>query len=419
MQTHHHEYVSIEEVSMKSSERPQFGNLQNLKVLNAASVVAGPFLCELFAEQGADVIELESTIAPDMYRMYGDAWSVDRRNQRFMTLNIPSPEGKEVLLNMVKWADVLVESSKGGTWKKWGLTDEILWEANPALVILHISGFGNYGDPSYVTKASFDAIGQSFSGYAAINGFPGFPPYAVKPYLGDFMTGLMGAWAALAAVIRARETGEGESIDCAQFEALVRCQGSTLSDGINHGLQPPLLGNEDLVGACAGSQQCKDGFCWISVGGTGPVKKLVEFFGFADDPDFQPLGGYPSIVRQVPERARKFRAKLDAWCLEHTIEEINEIMSGMGIPCTPIMTYEMMMNDPHYKAREVFVDCYDEITETTVKQVNMIPRFKQHPGQIIRGGARYDADTRDILGEFGYSAGQIDELYDKGVLKAE
>ena len=105
---------------MKSSDRPKFGNLQNLKVLNAGAVIAAPFVCELFAEQGADVIELESTVAPDMYRMYGDAWSVDRRNQRMMTLNIPSPEGKEILLQMVKWADVLVESSKGGTWEKWG-----------------------------------------------------------------------------------------------------------------------------------------------------------------------------------------------------------------------------------------------------------------------------------------------------------
>ena len=79
---------------MKSSDRPKFGNLQNLKVLNAGAVIAAPFVCELFAEQGADVIELESTVAPDMYRMYGDAWSVDRRNQRMITLNIPSPEGK-------------------------------------------------------------------------------------------------------------------------------------------------------------------------------------------------------------------------------------------------------------------------------------------------------------------------------------
>lgn len=413
---------------MKSSDRPKFGNLQNLKVLNAGAVIAAPFVCELFAEQGADVIELESTIAPDMYRMYGDAWSVDRRNQRMMTLNIPSPEGKEILLQMVKWADVLVESSKGGTWAKWGLTDEVLWQSNPQLVILHITGFGSWGDPNYVSRASFDPIGQSFSGYATINGFPDKAPYAPKPFTGDFMTGLMGAWAVLAAVIRARETGEGESIDCAQFEALVRLQGATLSDGINHGIQPPRLGNEDLVGACKGSQKCKDGYCWIAVGGTGPVKKLVNFFGLADDPDFQPVGTYPSITRKpgcksldepLPARAEKFNKAIEAWCAEHTVEEVDRTMGEMGVACSPLMTYDMMLNNPHYQAREVFVDCYDEITEKTVKQVNMIPRFKKHPGQIIRGGARYDADTRDVMHEFGYSDAEIDLLYEKGVLKAD
>lgn len=411
---------------MKSSEMPKFGNLQNLKVLNAAAVIAGPFVCELFAEQGADVIELESTIAPDMYRMYGDAWSVDRRNQRMMSLNIPSPEGREVLFDLVKDADILVESSKGGTWEKWGITDEVLWEANPALVILHISGFGNWGDPSYVSRASFDPIGQAFSGYAQLNGFPDSPPSITKPFTGDFMTGLMGAWACLAAVIRARETGEGESIDCCQFESLVRLQGATLSDGINHDIQPPRLGNEDLVGACAGSQKCADGYCQVAVGGAGPVKKLVEFFGFAEDPDFQPLGGYPSITRApgtkslnepMPDRASKFRAKLDAWCEEHTVEEVDRIFSEMGVAVSPHMTYQRMLENPHYQAREVFVDCHDEVTDKTIKQVTMIPRFKKHPGQIVRGGAKYGADTNDILEELGYSEEKIAELYGKGVLK--
>lgn len=411
---------------MKSSDLPTFGNLHGLKVLNAASVIAGPFVCELFAEQGADVIELESTRAPDMYRMYGDAWSVDRRNQRMMSLNIPTPEGKEVLLRMCKWADILVESSKGGTWEKWGLSDEVLWGANPALVILHISGFGNWGDPSYVSRASFDPIGQAFSGYSNLNGFPDTPPSVTKPFTGDFMTGLMGAWSTLAAVMNARETGEGESIDCNQFESLVRLQGATLSDGINHGIQPPRLGNEDLVGACAGSQKCKDGYCQVSVGGAGPVKRLVEFFGFADDPDFQPLGTYPSITRKpgcksldepLPDRAVKFRKALDAWCEGHTVAEVDDTFSKMGVAVSPHMTYQMMLENPHYQARHVFVDCYDEITGKTVKQVNMMPRFKQHPGQIVRGGAKYDTDTKDVMEDFGYSDEEIAALYEKGILK--
>lgn len=412
---------------MKRADMPKFGNLQTLKVINAASVIAGPFVCELFAEQGADVIELETVMGNgDMYRMYNDAWCAERRNQRMMTLNIPTPEGKEILFKLIADADVLVESSKGGTWAKWGLTDDVLWEVNPRLVILHISGFGQDGDPNYVKKASFDPIGQAFSGYASLNGFLGTPPSVTKPFTGDFATGLMGAWATLAAVIRARETGEGESIDCTQFESLVRLQGATLNDGINHGIQPTPIGNEDFVGACAGSQKCKDGYVQVSVGGAGPVRKLVEFFGFADDPDFQPLGTYFSITRApgckdindpLPPRAAKFRAALDSYCLEHTVDEVNDQFSSMGIPVSPHMTYERMLKDPHYQAREVFIDCYDEITEKDIKAVNMFPKFKKHPGQIVRGGAKYDADSADIMEELGYTPEEVAAFYEKGIMK--
>lgn len=412
---------------MKRTDMPKFGNLQTLKVINAASVIAGPFVCELFAEQGADVIELETVMGNgDMYRMYNDAWCADRRNQRMMTLNIPTDEGKEILFKLISDADVLVESSKGGTWEKWGLTDEVLWEHNPSLVILHISGFGQDGDPGYVRRASFDPIGQAFSGYASLNGFLGTPPSVTKPFTGDFATGLMGAWATLAAVIRARETGEGESIDCTQFESLVRIQGATLNDGINHGIQPTPIGNEDFVGACAGSQKCKDGYVQVAVGGAGPVRKLVEFFGFADDPDFQPLGTYFSITRApgcsdindpLPPRAAKFRAALDQYCLEHTVDEVNEQFSSMGVPVSPHMTYERMLRDPHYIAREVFIDCYDEITGKDIKTVNMYPKFKKHPGQVVRGGAKYDADSADIMEELGYTPEQVESFYEKGVMK--
>ena len=315
---------------MKSTEIPVFGNLRNLKVINAASVIAGPFICGLFAEQGANVIQLESVLADDMFRNFGDAWSVERRNQRMASLNIPTPEGKEILLRMVKWADVIVESSKGGTWEKWGITDELLWEANPALVIVHISGFGLTGDPDYISRPSFDSIGQAFSGFMSINGMPDpNPPYVTKPFTGDFITGLFGAWATLAAVIHAKETGKGESIDVAQFEAMARLQGNYLSDGLNKGIQYPRMGNLDVLGACNGTERCKDGWVFIAVGGAGPVSKLIKLLGFEDDPDFQ--GTIQGIYRQDKERAAKFVPALEAFCAARTVDEVDKIMAELKV----------------------------------------------------------------------------------------
>lgn len=401
---------------MKEKEMPKFGNLSGLKVINAASVVAGPFACALFAEQGAHVIQVESTLVPDMYRMYDEAWSVERRNQRNIAVNIPTPEGKEIILKLVKDADILVESSKGGTWAKWGLTDEVLWEANPALVIVHVSGFGQTGDPDYVGRPSFDSIGQAFSGFMSINGMPDpAPPYATKPFTADYITGLFAAWAALAAVIKARETGKGESVDVAQYECMARIQGSYLSDGVNRGIQHPRMGNLDAVGACKGTQICKDGWVFIAVGGAGPVRNLINFLGLGDDPDFQ--GIIQSITRDKPERARKFNERLEAYCASHTVAEVAETMAQLKVPCSPIMTYQMMLEHPHYKARETIIEWYDEITEKNIKGVNMIPKFKNRPSTLVRGGPKYAADTVDIMHEIGYSDSEIAELAEKGIIK--
>lgn len=403
-------------IYVKNSERPKFGNLQNLKVINASSVVAGPFMCGLFAEQGADVIQLESTLVPDMFRRFGDAWSAERRNQRTMSLNIPSPEGKEILLNMVKWADILVESSKGGTWKKWGLTDEVLWEANPALVIVHVSGFGQTGDPEYVTRPSFDSIGQAFSGFMSINGMEEpHPPYVTKPFTGDYITGLFGAWSALAAVIRAKETGKGDSIDVAQYESMARLQGNYLSDGVNKGVQYPRMGNLDVIGACNGTERCKDGWVFIAVGGAGPVRSLINLLGFKDDPDFaEPL---QTIDRQHPERAKKFVEALEEFCASRTVDEVDKIMGELNVPCSKIMTYQMMLEHPHYQARETITDWHDEITDRTIKGINTIPKFKNNPSQIFRGGPEYGADNEDVMKQFGYTEEEIEEFYNKGIMK--
>ena len=400
---------------MKDIGGAAFGTLQNLKVVNASAVVAGPFLCELLAEQGADVIQIESPKVPDMYRLWPQSWSMERRNQRSVVLDIPSAEGREVLFRLIADADILVESGRGGTWKRWGLTDDVLWEVNPRLVIVHVSGFGQSGDPDYLRRASFDSIGQAFSGYMAINGFPDpLPPYVTKPYLGDFVTGLFGAWSALAGVIRSRETGEGESIDLAQFESLVRIQASYLTDGLNKDVQAPRMGNLDTVGACKGTQPCKDGWVFIAVGGAGAVRAMVELFGLDGDPDFD--GPIQSITRDKPERARKFTEKLDAFCEEHTVAEVEAILAPLGVAVSPIMDYRRMQENSHYQARGVFETWSDMATGEDVTGAAPVPRFTKNPSRTVRGGAPYGYDTAAVLAEHGFTDEEVAELTAKGVL---
>jgi len=239
-------------------------------------------------------------------------------------------------------------------------------------------------------------------------------PYVTKPYTGDFITGLFGAWSALAAVIRARETGEGESIDLAQFESLVRLQASYLTDGLNKNRQAERMGNLDTVGACKGTQRCSDGWIFVAVGGASAVRKMVELFGLGDDPDFE--GVIQSITRAFPDRARKFVAKIDAFCLEHTVAEVEAALAPLGVACSPIMTYAQMAENPHYLARGVLTEWDDVETGEPIKGAAPVPRFVRNPSQIVRGGAPFDHDTVDVLREHGFSDEEVAALRECGAV---
>src|SRR5699024_3743493 len=155
-----------------------------------------------------------SPISPDIASS-GGGWAIeqDRRNQRTISLNIPDPEGKEVFLKMIEKTDIFLETSRGGQYSNWGLTDEKLWEHNPKLIIVHISGFGQEGDETYVNRASYDPIAQAFGGLMEINGFPDRPPIPAFPVMADYITGFFAISSALAALYKVQATGKGESID--------------------------------------------------------------------------------------------------------------------------------------------------------------------------------------------------------------
>ena len=148
---------------------PKFGALAGLKILDSGSNIAGPLGGGLLAECGATVIHFEGPKKPDNQRgWYG--YPQNHRNQLSMVADIKSEEGRKIFLDLIKWADIWVESSKGGQYDRLGLSDEVIWEVNPKIAIVHVSGYGQTGDPSYVTRASYDAVGQAFSGYMSLNG---------------------------------------------------------------------------------------------------------------------------------------------------------------------------------------------------------------------------------------------------------
>lgn len=226
------------------------------------------------------------------------------------------------------------------------------------------------------------------------------------------------AWACMAALYRTRETGVGESIDVAQYETLARLQGNFLTEGINNGQQPPRMGNKDLKSALENVQKCKDGnWVMLALGGTAVLRRVEELWGLADDPDFAEPHGV--VFKSDGPRAEKFVKAAVEFCQSHTAEEVDRILNAHQIPCSVIMTYEMMLDNPQYKARETITEWHDPITDRMVKGVGPIPKFKNNPSRIFRGGATYGMDNEDVLSEFGFSEEEIQYFYETKTIKKQ
>ena len=214
------------------TNKPSFGVLDDVKVVYAAVELAAPKACDLMADWGADVTWLENTGAGDTIRDTAYVKQAERRNQRSVSMNYFSDEGKEILFKMLADADVFIEASKGGTWARKGITDEVLWEINPKLVIVHLSGFGQSGDPKMVKRAAYDLTVMAYSGYMSQNGTQE-QPMNPGPYAGDYFNSLMIVSSTLAALHKANRTGKGESIDMAMYETLLAIGQYYLVDYLN------------------------------------------------------------------------------------------------------------------------------------------------------------------------------------------
>lgn len=400
----------------KKSDIPSFGLLAGLKVVHASSVVAGPVAAELMAEMGADVIWIESVLAPDTNRGKGGMGAEqDRKNMRNISFNIPSPEGRQILQALLKDADILIESSKGGQWAKWGITDEVLWSYNPRLVIAHLSGYGQTGHPDFVNKGAYDPICQAFSCMMNLNGFADSAPVPAREVPTDYYAGLLSLGVCLAAVMKARETGKGESLDVAQYEVAFRFQNQRPMDWLNLGHASPRVGNHNDITAGWGAYMCKDGNgVYMMMMGPSVMIKALPIFGFQFGSEMFPND--KNFAALASPGGKLLEEKIAELCAAHTAKEVEDILSEAGVPCSRIMDYQMAMEHPHYQARETITE-WESVDGKKLKGPNLVPKLKNYPGQIWRGCPGTGMDNEDILEEAGFTQAQIRELYENNIIR--
>jgi L-carnitine CoA-transferase len=397
---------------------PEFGLLSGVKVAFSAVSIAGPFFASLCADNGADVIWLENAKVPSIDRS-GDGLLLaqDRKNMRNLALDIPSPEGREVFLDILKDVDIFLEASKGGQYAKWGLTDEVLWEANPKLVIIHLSGFGQQGDPGYVRRASYDPIGQAFSGMMYANTVPGEVPTPAYPLIADYYAGFLSFGTALAAYIKAQKTGKGESADITQYETAMRCMSDLAMKDWNYPEGDarrfvPGVKNSNTAGYNA--FLCGDGnYVFMLIFGQAVMRGALPVFGLEYGSDETPI---KHIYWDYEPEGKILNKAIEEYCSQHTAEEVEAALTSVNAPCIRMLKFEQMLEHPHYQARNSVITARNPKGEE-VRISGIIPKVKNSPGKIWCQPPTHGLDNEDILADLGYSSEKIAKLYEAGIVQ--
>lgn len=400
-----------------SAKMPVFGLLSGFRVVMMGASVAAPFAGELYAENGADVIWIEHPINIDSARVArkSGSWQQDRRNMRSLAMNYTKDEGKEVFLKLMETTDVLIEASIGGRFAKMGLTDKILWEHNPKLIIAHISGFGQTGVQEYVSRASYDPIAQAFGCVMRMNGMPDQPSAPAMPFPADFTASFYAFGMTLAALLKRNESGRGESLDIAQFELMMRLQANYPTDYLRYGLDYIKEGNHSRICAGYGTYPCKDGNeIYMLFLNPGVLQRGLPVLGLEYGSELFPEGS--SFIPVDTPAAEVMEAAINKFCADHTAEEAETLLCAGGVPCSRLMNYEEAVNHPHYQSREVFTTWTAANGQTQIPGVNIVPKIKNNPGQIWRGAPNIGMDNEDILAELGIENSVIEKMYAEGKL---
>lgn len=402
---------------MQNAPKPNFGLLSGYRVVFSGISVAAPFAAELYAEHGADVIWIENPSIVDVGRVSGKggSWQQDRRNMRSISLNYRSGEGREIFLRLLATTDVLIEASVGGSFDRAGLTDDLLWQYNPKLIIVHISGFGQTGVPEYVSRASFDPIAQAFGCVMRMNGINGQPSVPAMPFPGDYTASFYAFGMSLAALLKSKETGKGESIDLAQFELLMRIQSNYPTDYLRFGKDYIKEGPHSRICAGYGTYKCMDGQeIYILFLGAGSVERGLDVLGLKYGTEEFPAGS--SLVPIESPGAKILEEALEQYLSCHTAEEAEAAFCAARVPCSRLMNYEGAASHPHYLAREVFTEWKAADGVTNIPGVNVMPKLKNNPGCIWRGAPSVGMDNEDILFELGYTENQLEKWYADGII---
>lgn len=401
-------------------DKTSIGPLEGVKVLELGSLIAGPFAGRLFADFGAEVLKVEPPKKGDPIRkwrlLHNDNslwWYVQSRNKKSITLDLKNEDAQEVIKELVKEVDIVIENFRPGMLEKWGLSYEELKQINPKIIMVRVSGYGQ--DGPYKDRPGFGSIGEAMGGIRYLTGYPDLPPTRVGISLGDSVTALYAVIGALMALRhRDQVSGEGQVVDVALYEAIFSLMESTVPEFDKFGVIRERTGSTLPGIAPSNIYLCKDGkYVVIGANGDGIFKRLMVAINREDvleNPLYETNDGRSQDAEYLDSVIGEWTKSLD-------IESALNILEENGIPAGSIFSVEDMFKDPHYQAREMIVDL-DVEDLGKLKVPGIIPKLSKTPGQIRWAGPKLGEHTDEILKEkVGLTDEQIEKLKGLEVIK--
>ena len=390
--------------------------LAKLKVVEMGQLIAGPFAAKTLADFGADVIKIEPPKIGDAlrkWRLLKDGtsvwWQVQSRNKRSLSLDLRQAEAQEIVRTLVKEADVLIENFRPGTLEGWGLDPEKLLELNPKLIVLRISGYGQTGP--YRDKPGFGVVAEAMGGLRHLTAEPGRVPVRVGISIGDTLASLHGVIGILLALQERHNSGKGQIIDIALYEAVFNCMESLLPEYSAFGEVRQAAGSALPGIAPTNAYQCADGgYVLVAGNGDSIFKRLMTVIGRDD------LGNDPQLENNAGrvKRVDELDKAIGEWAKTVSTDKALELLDSVAVPAGRIYTVADIANDPHYKAREN-IQTIQMQDGTKLDVPGVLPKLSRTPGSIKTLAPDIGENTDQILKEIGLSDAQVASLKERGV----
>jgi crotonobetainyl-CoA:carnitine CoA-transferase CaiB-like acyl-CoA transferase len=392
--------------------------LEGLRVLDVSTILAGPLCCQILGDYGADVVKVEHPKRGDNMRGHGRSkngvplwWKEISRNKRTLALDLKAEAGAAVLRRLAGTADVLVENFRPGTLERWGIGPQVLLDANPGLVVVRLTGFGQAGP--YAGRAGFGTLAEAMSGFADATGEPDGPPTLPAFGLADSICGIAASSAVMMALRHRDNTGRGQVVDMNILEPIMTAVGPAPTVYQQLGVLESRHGNRSTNNAPRNTYRTSDGR-WVAVSTSAQriAERVLE------------LVGHPEVVGEDWFQTGHGRAGhadlLDGyvgdWIGARTRDEVLDAFTEAGAAVAAVYNAKDIVEDPHIRETQMLVEVDDEDLGP-ILQHNVMWRLTGSPGRIRFTGRSLGQDTDAVLEELGYVDDEIAELRKSEVIR--